>query len=292
MRFRQDTTGTLEFYPPEKAVPSSATVTLRHPGGSELQASASATIDSVATTLAAAASRGDRLVSVASATGITRGDRYLVATDGDAAVLRVARVDGTDIYLSTPLEFDLDSGSAFSGYKLSYSLTTTHTDTRADNYVAAWAYTADGEARYREQTWDVIDETGWYPTTMNDVVEEYDNLPDVLKPHQFDGDMLLRNAWDKHVVPMLRAAHIDDARIKNKERLIPLHCALVNWVVLKSRAYVSSDVRGDEADRAYADVEMQHSRLMADLGWYDDDSDGQVDETETGTIRTGIRITR
>lgn len=99
-------------------------VDLRHPAtsASHVLASGSATLDSVATTLAASAGRGTadpRQVTVTSATGIAAGRRYLISSGGKAEMVRVESVSGTTLRLAGELPTLFTSGAAFTGIEVS-----------------------------------------------------------------------------------------------------------------------------------------------------------------------------
>lgn len=99
-------------------------VDLRHPATSaaHVLASGAATLDSVATTLAASAGRGTaepRAVTVASATGIVAGRRYLITSGGKAELVRVEAVSGTTLRLAGELPTLFTSGAAFTGLEVS-----------------------------------------------------------------------------------------------------------------------------------------------------------------------------
>lgn len=99
------------FYdPPERFRPSGTpTVTVYWAGNDDDQQSESATtgscsVDSVDTTLGAAATAGDTTIAVASGTAISRGRRYLLTgIDGDCELLDVLAVTGTTVRVRQPI---------------------------------------------------------------------------------------------------------------------------------------------------------------------------------------------
>lgn len=95
--------------------------------------SGSATVDSVSTTLAAAAGRGSadpRSLVVASATGIAAGRRYLLTSGGRSELVKVEAIDGTTLRLAATLGSYFASGSTLRGVELS---ATVPTDVTADD---------------------------------------------------------------------------------------------------------------------------------------------------------------
>lgn len=119
-------------------------------------ASGAATVDSVSTTTASATGRGaadPRAVTVASATGITVGRRYLLQKGGRAVVVQVAGIDGTTIRFASPVEVVMASGAAFLGLELSCSVPSAVCDEEdyLDNPdVLALRWTPDGLLPYLE----------------------------------------------------------------------------------------------------------------------------------------------
>lgn len=100
---------------------------LRHPATSaaHVLASGSATLDSVSTTLAAAAGKGTadpRALTVTSATGIAVGRRYLAVSGGKSEVVRIDAVSGTTLRLVGDLPTYFASGSSFLGLEVSATI--------------------------------------------------------------------------------------------------------------------------------------------------------------------------
>jgi hypothetical protein len=88
--------------------------------------SGSATVDTLSTTISAAGGRGTsdpRQVTVASATGITVGRRYLLQSGGRSEVVRVSGISSTTIRLSAPALKPFPSGASFLGVELSATVT-------------------------------------------------------------------------------------------------------------------------------------------------------------------------
>lgn len=91
------------------------TFVVRQPGGGVLQAATNATLDGVNTTLAGAAAAGSTTVSVASATGITVGRKYLLTGPEDTGGERVTvrSVASTTVTLVRPLRLAHAASAAF-----------------------------------------------------------------------------------------------------------------------------------------------------------------------------------
>lgn len=88
--------------------------------------SGAATVDSVSTTLSAAAGRGAggdvRAVTVASAAGVRVGGRYLLVDGAKAEVVRVESISGTMLRLSSDLPYRFASGSSLLGLEVSCTI--------------------------------------------------------------------------------------------------------------------------------------------------------------------------
>jgi len=173
-------TGQSFFYDPPEGRPSaSPTPTCQvylatdsdDAGVTESATTGSCSIDSVDTTLSAAAVAGAVSLAVASGTAIARGRRYLITdTDGDRELVEVASISGTTVGLRRPLSNDYASGSTFQGTRISISVSATwvadrsnitdalgsswRTDVEDDpsmyaghaGYRLRWAYTVGGVA--------------------------------------------------------------------------------------------------------------------------------------------------
>lgn len=119
-------------------------------------ASGSATVDSVSTTLAADAGKGTadpRSLTVASATGIVAGRRYVVKSGGKESTVKVEAVSGTTLRLASALPSLFASGSSFLGVEL---VATVPSDVAADDdylgaAVLAVRWEPSGLLPYQEQ---------------------------------------------------------------------------------------------------------------------------------------------
>lgn len=121
--FPISTPGTLEVYAPLRP-DASPTVAVYDANGSALVAAGtSATRDTVETTTAAGAGKGDTQIDIASASGVVAGRRYLV---GDAATeatetVCVRELQGTIAVLTAELLYPHAYGESFDGTRISYA---------------------------------------------------------------------------------------------------------------------------------------------------------------------------
>jgi len=291
-RFREDTTGTLEFYPPEEAVPSAASVTLYRPDGStEVQASDSGTVASASTTLSASASKGDRSVALTSATGTAAGQRFLLQEDGRTYQAETRSISGTTAYLVGALPFDVTSSATWKGWRCTYDLTADHTADRDANYQAHWDITIGGVHLYHVEPFDVVSALEWYPTRLADVLARYPRVAWLLDSHDLDGYEALRTTWEHMLIPSLSARGLAIERVRDTKHLVPLHVAFVNEWLAEHAAMIDPNLLAtfDMARQRRLEVE---AAVTSDVPWYDSDDDLAADGGEEHRVATSMEITR
>jgi hypothetical protein len=289
--FLEGKASTLRFYPPEEIVADSATVALFYSSKAELEASSAATVDSVSTTLAAAAAKNARSITITDETGIVKGVRYLVQEAGRTWICEVESVAGAVVYTSMPVPFALTTAATFKGYALSTSLTTTHTADIGDNYRAQWVYELDSVEYQSEQLFDVVAAKDYCPTTLFDVTARYDWIRQHISKHDIDGSKTLRETWQKALKPLLRQRELKLERVRDLEALIPLHVAIVNKHFAENLAMIDSDfIQQLNIAREIVETELQH--LTADLDWYDENQDLAAGDGEQHVRRTFVFMGR
>lgn len=170
-----NTDSTLTLYLTSR--PTTVTIEVETDAGGEVVASGTATtVNSVNTTLSSAASKGDRTVSVASATGISNGSK-LALTDVPEHVL-VKSVSGTTVTLRRPLLEDHASGTTCQGYTVTYTVSAADADTLFWRGRAIWM--VDGAPYYTAV------ECTKYPlrrqATMNDIWAVHSKAHQVIPP--------------------------------------------------------------------------------------------------------------
>jgi len=126
--------------------------------GRTIVASTAATIDGTATTLSAAAGRGEAnaaLLTVASSVGFTGGTKYLVSTvadSGDRELFTARRVDSGSMYAERELRGTYASASLVEGVEISGTFPSSVADDEdaalleGREYQVTWSYTIAGEA--------------------------------------------------------------------------------------------------------------------------------------------------
>lgn len=134
---------TLEVYaplPPD----NDATVTIYDGSGGAVVSAAAVTEDTVSTTLANGAARGDTAVTVAALTNIVAGRKYRLGTSTSEAseTVRVKRVPGTgtQLLLQSKLSEEHPYGATFKGLRMAYALSGATFAEPGRDYVAVFTW--------------------------------------------------------------------------------------------------------------------------------------------------------
>lgn len=278
-KYIEDRTGTLTWYPPQDGVASAATCELYQPGGSVLKAAASATIATASTTIGANVSEGARSYTVASATGISAGDVLLVEEAGRVWHCELKSLSGTTLYPYGEVPFALTTSATVKGYKLTYALSADETADIAENYRAEWVYTIGGVEYLEDQLWDVVAADDQYQTRHRHLVSMYSWVASQLDTQDKDAHEHLRTAWELYLVPRLRQKGIHIEKVRNTQRLIPLHCAVAQEVMAYNDFMDNPDLR-ERWEGAQDEAQHQLDILSADSGWYDENQDLAVSDEE------------
>jgi hypothetical protein len=291
LRAAKGSTDTLLWYPPAEhlAQASAADVRISTPSttlpdeGSEQ----AATVDSVSTTLAAAASRGDSSVTVASASGIVEGRRYLVEDDGEKYVVQVAEVDGTEVHLTGELPGPVSSGAPFVGIAITHQLTADETsDTGAGLLIARM--TLDGVQHTKKYKIRIVEQVFAIALDLPQIMRRRD----ITRYQQADDlDFLdVRDAaWDDVLRPKLEGRGFLVERINTPEKMNP--------PLLEAMALLLKRAAGEPFEEIDAQ-EMRLKRALDDAQagsefWYDAaESDAVSDERQGPTARDVAWLSR
>ena len=152
--FVRNVGGLIDVSPPLRpdATPA-AQVTVRGPDMTIYASAVDATVDAVNTTLGSAAAAAATTVTVASATGIVVGRRYLVGngTSAPREMVRVRGISGTTITLSRPLRSAQATGAGFVGTRLSLAVTAAQASALFWDGHAEWNFADDGNGASRNR---------------------------------------------------------------------------------------------------------------------------------------------
>jgi hypothetical protein len=262
LQVAKDSTASIVTYPPFEAAylfqASAAEVRIRT-NDVELPAEDAAeacTIDSVDTTLSAAAERGDRQLSLTSGSGVSRQTYYLIEDNGDRYPVLVAEVSGNTAYLSEGLLNDISNGAAFKGIAITApAFLATETASQGRRGLAKFSATLNGEAREWDHWFEVVPQV--FPITLSPhrlarrgEVKRMRNLADVSLM-----DTILA-AWEDTLMVKLRASGIYEETINTPTEVEPAHIEACILHLLR-------DTGADE--ERVADQEQRLDRVLSDV---------------------------
>lgn len=199
--------------------------------------SGTATIDSVNTTLTAAAGVGQAtpaVMTVDSASGISAGRRYLVAQAGVREWVYVVSVSGSTVTASAPLQNAYTAGATFQGTEVTAAVDATWVadsnnlsspSTPAPDYRVRWAITVDGVVQVHYTFFDLVRGALGHNVTMHDVEARlWGSLDDLPVDHRADGGSRIIDAAWADVQVELGGQGINDGALRD--------AALVDQLVL------------------------------------------------------------
>jgi hypothetical protein len=141
--------------------PSSGTVTIVDKAGTALPvpiSGATATVDSVNTTVSAWSASTPRQATLASITGVVVGRSYMITTAiGEKMLMRIKGlvVSTKVVYFFHDPPSDLAAGNVFVGVRISIAVVALNTATAAQNFRASWTYTVSSVVYYHDCLFDV-----------------------------------------------------------------------------------------------------------------------------------------
>lgn len=279
----KDSTDSLITYPPFEAAylfqPSAADVRIRTNAeampdeGSE----EACTLDTVDTTLSAAASRGATSVTLASGTGVTRQRYYLIEDGGHRYPIHIAEVSGTTAYTSEPLLNAISNGAAFKGIAIiSPALTSAQTANVGRSNLAKFRATLDGVQREFDQWFEIVRQV--FPVTLSPSRllrrGEARRLRDTSDVGLMD---TIAAAWEDTLRVKLRASGILEETINTPTEIEPAHIEACILHMLR-------DTGADE--EKIAEQESRLERVISDVKA---SAKLRIDETETDSAPSDER---
>lgn len=227
-------------------------------GTVEAATTGAASVDSVNTTLSAAASRLASTVTVASATGITAGRRYLL---GDEWV-EVRSISSTTLTLRRPLQGDHASGAAFVGCRISIAVDSawmadenniTEWTAGFAGYRLRWAYTVDSVPRLGVSYADLVRYSYKHLVTALDVEAAAPGWIDRLPPdYQTDQGAALIDEAAQAVRMDALGDEVVARRIRNSEVLRELIIRRAIWAATEHMALAGA--QNEAAQKAAKDA--------------------------------------
>lgn len=272
------------YYSPKPEPPSSATVAVYAPGVSDVSVEA-ATVDSVSTTLSAAAAAGATTLTVASATGITAGRSYLVATPGGYVPVPVSKVSGSTVYLDEPAPCALANSSAFVGWAVTHALTTSETATKGEGH-ALWSFTIGGVVYPWRQSFYVTTTKDAYTLNWPKLTALFPIAARLRPGDDVEGDETISAGWTD-LRFYLDVRGLRPERIKSPDILEYPHALACVWHLVAQTEDLPEEVKGDWRDRYFLarSSVVENSREF----WYDE---SDVETTRGDDARRNVAGSR
>jgi hypothetical protein len=181
------------------------------------------TVDSVATTLAAAAAEGAESVTVASATGLNTGRRYLLAVAGDEHVdVTIKRNNSTAVVLAEPLPRNIANSAAFAGWACSIALTADQTDSVGYGSARFKAVIDSVTVEWDEQ-FRIVNRLLYSTLTPSKLTQAFPVILSLRPRKDHDFEETIQLAWEHEVRPWLELGGYDEEYVQSVETLEPLH---------------------------------------------------------------------
>lgn len=268
----KDSTETLATYPvlsPEGdrvvGVPSSATVRVATAFTAMPTADDNATVDSVNTTVTAAADEGATSITIASAT-VVAGVKYLVADAGKPPLVveSAHSATGTTLYLKDPLPFALTTSATVKGIRITHALTSGETSLEGPG-IAVWTATVAGVEFSWTESFRVVRRVPRIPLTVDDLTRVYPVVLRLRERSDVGLDEVITSAWEYRILHRLAAKGIREEDIVDSEVLRP---ALALACVLH---LVALDESADQVWREslMADFERTMEATFGRVDWYE-----------------------
>lgn len=280
----KDRAEVLTVYPPRQylAKPTAADVRVGTPStilpdeGSET--SITANIDATSTTLSAAADRDDESVTVASATGIVAGRRYLITSEGKKQQVTVRAIAPTTVHLVEPLRDDVASGATFVGLATTHTLTTGETSKVGEGHVI-FRLTIGGIVRRVDDVLRV--EPKIFPLTLT--AERLMRRKEVRRMRDATDltlEELIEAGWTDILRPKLRARKISEDRIRTPSEIEVAHQEACILLLYRASDRSREDIDAQEKTFYFAVNDLFESRDLWYEGSNEDGNGGRVDATD------------
>lgn len=228
-------------------------------------ASGSATLSAVDTTLSAAGGAGTanpRQLTLASATGVSVGQRLLATTAEGRTLLVVERISGSAITVRDQVPLALPSGTPIQALDLEASFPSDEANDQdalreGREYQCTWTYALQGETiRVAQAVW-LVRYTGEAWITEDDVVRAYPSLPDRVR-----GKVRIVDAITVATQDLIAELEAAGRRAEGYRTGLPGLVAVRNRAI----AYCLRWVGSGDTDASYADVcDERYTRLRDNL---------------------------
>lgn len=254
---------------------ASPTFAVLSEGGGSL-ATGTGTVDSVNTTLSAGAAAGAQTITVASATGVTVGRRYLLTGQEIAGGewVTVRAISGTTLALARPLALSHASGASVSSTRVSCAVTAAACATVRRGCRVEITYTVSSATR---PVVSVEFDVTRYRLESGLTLEHVRDLDPQLLKRAAPGTWwpsVIATAWER-IVSRIAQQH-DPGGLVGAIDLTQPHAVMVRLLIAEQGA--SDESRAHAAElRSRFDAELS---LLLSARAFDDDQDGAVESNE------------
>lgn len=225
-----------------------------------------ATVDSVSTTLAAAAgvaATDPTALSLTSAASVAVGRRYLLSEDGRREWAQIVALDGSTAYAATPLANVYTTAATFVSTDITAAVDATWVADEANlsspanpepDYRIRWTITTSGVVAVAYTFFDLVRGAIDHGITMEDLRGRLwsimDNLPTDARGDQ--GQLIIDAAWED-VQAELAAVRVNDAALRD--------AALVDQLLMKRIKLTFAENGQTPPGMTYADVLADYQRF-------------------------------
>lgn len=284
-RFLVDTAGTFEIYPYHGRPDSAPNIVIKNPDGTTLQASTAMTMAS-ATTTSATGPTNKKFLTLTAVTGFNVGERaYLKNNLGQIEYADIASVNSSTkvVGFEHELRFTYASGDTVAPHRVTYSLTTTHTDTAAKGYTAIVSYSVGSVAKQEKVLFHVRNNVFVSRLQTEDL---FDTITDLNRSIHTNSLMqVIRSAFEELYMD-LEDQNLDLDRFRSGF-FETVH--KYRTILLLARRWLATQ---PDLKEFYDEIKLQHDDLfkkMTDrIHYYDANDDNVVDSTELSD-RTGYQ---
>jgi hypothetical protein len=285
------------------ARPASAKISVTKPDGQALPSpvsAATATVDSVSTTLSATPTYASGLatLALASVTGIVAGRQYLISGANGSENCRVKGIDTvakTVTLYAIPL-LTVASGYTFVSTRTTYALASTQQAETGQGYIAVWTATyADATTERRTMLYDVVRSKPYNPCSVAGFRSWRPGLVGEAEIKALERVSSLQAIIDQAFEDVL--SHIESGGNSS--------AAIIDWSSFENAIYaqallnlVDSGLRSSNRDESPAST-LEQRRLVRDreldaamrnVKWYDENQDGKQEETEKAIKINSMRM--
>lgn len=255
---------------------------------------ASATTDTVYTTLSAAVSEGATSFALTDVATTVAGRRYLLVDNNTAetSTIESAVSLSDDVFVPTaPMSRDVASGTLLRGFAVYKALTAAQTATCGE-CIAIWKAT-DGTNTYQwSQPFQIVRRMPVWDLTPSSLASDYPIIMSSRNADDLDLEAVINAALKHEILPLLHARGIAEENIISTEELEPLHALACVLSVLRQRP----DTDETYFQRMQARYDQLKESVFASSRWYE--LNQQIDppilptEQQANQQGNGIRISR